>query len=55
MSYMAQSVRSGVYTPKYDVKNRICQKCAFFTLCRKREKRVYIESLVEEDENNDEE
>ena len=37
----------------YNVKNRVCQTCAYFTLCRKREKRVYIESLIEEAENDD--
>lgn len=53
MERMAESARSGEYPPKYDVKNRICQTCSYFTLCRKREKRVYIESLVEEAENDD--
>ena len=53
MARMAESVRGGEYPPKYDVKSRLCQTCAYFTLCRKREKRVYIESLTEEAENND--
>lgn len=53
MAEMAKSARSGVYPPKYDVKNSLCQKCAYFTLCRKREKRAYIESFIEGAENND--
>ena len=53
MERMAESVRNGVYEPKYKVDNNICKKCAFFTLCRKREKRAYIDSLLGEGENND--
>ncbi|WP_300263068.1 PD-(D/E)XK nuclease family protein [uncultured Cloacibacillus sp.] len=53
MADMAESVRKGEYPPRYNVKNRVCQTCAYFTLCRKREKRVYIESLIEEAENDD--
>ena len=53
MAEMAESVRRGEYPPRYDVKSRLCQICAYFTLCRKREKRVYIESLIEEAENDD--
>ena len=53
MADMAESVRKGEYPPMYNVKNRVCQTCAYFTLCRKREKRVYIESLIEEAENDD--
>ena len=53
MAEMAESVRRGEYPPRYDVKSRLCQTCAYFTLCRKREKRVYIESLIEEAENDD--
>lgn len=53
MAEMAASVRRGEYPPKYDVKSRTCRTCAYFTLCRKREKRAYIESLIEEAENDD--
>lgn len=53
MAEMTESVRRGEYPPRYDVKSRLCQTCAYFTLCRKREKRVYIESLIEEAENDD--
>lgn len=53
MGEMAESVKNGEYPPGYKVKERLCKNCAYFTLCRKREKRVYIESLTEEGGSDD--
>lgn len=55
MAEMAESVKNGVYRPKYDVKAPRCVSCAFYVLCRKRETRSYIAAETEESEVNGDE
>ena len=55
MEQMAESVKNGIYRPKYDVKAQRCKSCAFYVLCRKRETQGYIAAEPEESEGNGDE
>lgn len=49
MKAMAESVKNGLYVPKYDENDMKCKMCNFYTICRKRENRRYIDSLSEDE------
>ncbi|MDO5116113.1 MAG: PD-(D/E)XK nuclease family protein [Synergistaceae bacterium] len=52
MEEMAESVKGGIYKPKYNDKSSSpCRRCAFYALCRKREMAGYI--TEEGDDGND--
>ncbi|MCD8392109.1 MAG: hypothetical protein LUB57_02630 [Cloacibacillus porcorum] len=55
MEQMAESVKNGIYRPKYDVKAQRCKSCAFYVLCRKRETQGYLAAEPEESEGNGDE
>ncbi|MEG1913120.1 MAG: PD-(D/E)XK nuclease family protein [Cloacibacillus sp.] len=52
MAQMAEAVKNGCFVPNYDPKDKRCQRCGFFVMCRKREDARFTEAL--EDGSDDE-